>query len=81
MGDITPHQKWARDTVDGLKVLLSAAEKNQISGYVIVYEAVDGDSYEIQSHAAGMFDSFPAVAGNLLSEALRLTMAEVEDGS
>jgi hypothetical protein len=78
MGDITPHQKWARDTCEALKTLLQAAELNKISGFVIVFEAVEGDVYEIQTHAAGEFDSLPAVAGSLLGEAIRLVMAEAD---
>jgi hypothetical protein len=48
MGDITPHQKWARQTVEGLETLTAAARKSQISGYVIAYQVVDGDTYEVQ---------------------------------
>jgi hypothetical protein len=58
--------------------LLQAAEQNKISGFVIVFEAVEGDSYEIQTHAAGELDSLPAVAGSLLGEAIRLVMAEAD---
>jgi len=58
--------------------LLQAAELNKISGFVIVFEAVEKDVYEIQTHAAGEFDSLPAVAGSLLGEAIRLVMAEAD---
>jgi|TARA_R110000772_G_C13205166_1_gene430449 hypothetical protein len=73
MGDITPHQKWARETVEGLETLITAARQNKISGYVIAYQVIDGDNYEVQTHAAGEFDDFATVAGNLLVEAIRLT--------
>jgi hypothetical protein len=79
MGDITPHQKWARQTVEGLETLTAAARKSQISGYVIAYQVVDGDTYEVKTHAAGEFDDLPTVAGNLFAEAIRLTLAEVAD--
>ena len=76
MGEVTPHQKWARDAKKGLKVLMDLADKNQLAGFVCAFESIDGDGYSMGTLAAGELDDVRSMAGHLFSEAVRLSMLE-----
>ena len=77
MGDVTPHQKWARDARKGLKTLLDLADKNQLAGFVCAFEKIEGDGYVLGTLAAGELDDASGLAGHLFAEAVRLSIMEL----
>ena len=77
MGEVTPHQKWARDAKKGLKILLDLADKNQLAGFVCAFEQIDGDGYVLGTLAAGELDDVSGLAGHLFAEAVRLSIMQL----
>jgi len=76
MGEVTPHQKWARYAKKGLKVLMDLADKNQLAGFVCAFESIDGDGSTMVTLAVGELDDVRSMAGHLFSEAVRLSILE-----